>query len=87
MNAIDKLRVLLPHWQAHNEEHAGEFQTWAERAREAGETHLAEHIEAAALRMKEANHDLAHAIELVGGEAGGHDASDHHHHHHHDHSH
>ena len=87
MNEIDKLRVLLPHWQAHNGEHASEFQLWAERARELGEMALAEHIEAAARKMEEANHDLAHAIELVGGDAGEGDAHHHHHHHDHDHSH
>ena len=102
MNALDKLRVLLPHWQEHNKEHAGEFQTWAERARELGEAELADYIEAAARRMEEANHDLAHAIELAGGEAGAHDhgvdvhqhradvhhhGADPHHHHHHHHDH
>ena len=46
MNEIEKLRLLLPHWQAHNQEHAGEFHTWAERARALGEAHLAAHIEA-----------------------------------------
>jgi hypothetical protein len=85
MNEIDKLRVLLPHWQEHNQEHASEFHTWAERARALGETHLADHIEAAALKMDDAGRDLEGALELVGGAseelAHGHAS------HHHDHTH
>lgn len=77
---LDKLRVLLPHWLEHNAEHAGEFRVWAARARAAGDEHLAEHIEAAALQMEAAKRDLEGAIEHLGGEI------DHvhlHHHHHH----
>lgn len=32
MKDIDKLRVLLPHWIEHNDEHSAEFQEWAGRA-------------------------------------------------------
>ena len=87
MNDIEKLRVLLPHWMEHNEAHADEFRTWAKRAREAGETHLAEQVESAAARMDAANHDLAHALAHLGGPAGGsgheHTAHDGTHTHHH----
>jgi hypothetical protein len=83
VNEIEKLRVLLPHWQTHNQEHASEFHTWAERARALGEAQLAEHIEAAAQKMEGANHDLAHALELVGGgdEEPAHEHTSHHHDH------
>lgn len=64
---IEKLRVLLPHWQEHNQEHASEFRTWAERARALGETQLADHLAAAAQKIEGANHDLAHALEQAGG--------------------
>ena len=30
MNEVEKLRVLIPHWIEHNEEHANEFRRWAE---------------------------------------------------------
>ena len=30
MNEIEKLRVLIPHWVEHNNEHAQEFRDWAE---------------------------------------------------------
>ena len=87
MNDIEKLRVLLPHWIEHNAEHAGEFLTWAERARKAGKDHATEHIKAAAQKMKDANRDLQSVIEHLGGAA---DAPVHDHdhtHHHHDHPH
>ena len=81
---LDKLRVLLPHWLEHNAEHAGEFRTWADRARSAGDVHLAEHIEAAALQMEAAKRDLEGALEHLGGGA---DHDHLHHHHNHIHSH
>ena len=65
---LAKLRILLPHWIEHNEEHASSFRTWAERARAAGEEHLAVHIEAAAQKMEAANRDLEGAVEHVGEE-------------------
>jgi hypothetical protein len=81
MDDIEKLRVLLPHWREHNAEHASQFRTWAERARAAGEDHLATHIEAAAQKMEAADRDLAGAIEHL-GETGVAQAHDHTHLHH-----
>jgi hypothetical protein len=66
MRDIEKLRVLLPHWLEHNTEHADSFRTWAERARAAGEEHIAVHIEAAAQKLQTANRDLEAAIECLG---------------------
>lgn len=83
MNDIDKLCVLLPHWLDHNTEHASEFRTWAERARQAGRAHLAECIEAAAQKMEGASRDLEAAIKHLGGVAGV--PSHNHAHPHHDH--
>jgi hypothetical protein len=81
MDDIEKLRVLLPHWREHNAEHASQFRTWAERARAAGEDHLAAHIEAAAQKMEATDSDLASAIEHL-GEATSAPAHDHAHLHH-----
>jgi hypothetical protein len=67
MNDIEKLRILLPHWSEHNAEHASEFRTWAERAREAGEDAAAASIEAAAEQMAAANKSLREAMTLLGG--------------------
>ena len=66
MDDVDKLRVLLPHWIEHNAEHAAEFRTWANRARAAGEDHLAQRIESAALRMEASSADLKRAARLLG---------------------
>ena len=35
MNEVEKLRVLIPHWIEHNEEHASEFRDWAENTSQA----------------------------------------------------
>lgn len=58
----EKLRVLLPHWQEHNAEHAAEFRAWAEKASAARPQILAaaEHLEAA-------NAALQAALEILGG--------------------
>lgn len=69
MNEREKLRVLIPHWIEHNQEHAGEFRRWAEAAGD-----LAPEILAAAEAMNIANQSLAAALEKLGG------ALDHHHH-------
>ena len=62
MNEIEKLRVLIPHWIEHNQEHAAEFRQWAEQAREA-----TPEILAAADKMILANASLEVALEKLGG--------------------
>jgi len=59
---LEKLRVLLPHWCAHNAEHAAEFRTWAEKAGAARADILdaAEHLE-------RANRALEAALKRLGG--------------------
>ncbi len=69
MNDQEKLRVLIPHWIEHNNEHAGEFRRWAEQAGDA-----APDILAAAEAIARANESLATALEKMGG------ALSHHHH-------
>ncbi|MCK4451529.1 MAG: hypothetical protein KAW49_15435 [Anaerolineae bacterium] len=58
-----KLRVLLPHWIEHNEEHAESFREWAGKAREMGLEAVAKQIETAVKRMDTCNETLAAAIE------------------------
>jgi hypothetical protein len=85
MTDIDKLRMLLPHWIAHNTEHAAEFRAWIERVRGIGQTHVVEHLEAAIQNMDAANRDLQAALGYLGGAS---DVSDPNHlHADHDHSH
>jgi hypothetical protein len=64
MNEEEKLRVLIPHWIEHNEEHAEEFRRWAELASEASRDILA-----AAESLMRANQALAGALEKLGGAA------------------
>lgn len=72
MNEKEKLRVLIPHWIEHNEEHADDFRRWSEQAGEAGVEILT-----AAEGMAHVNKSLAKALEKLGGPL----SSDHHHHH------
>lgn len=62
MNEREKLRVLIPHWIEHNEEHAEEFRQWARRVGEA-----AAELEEAAAQMTQVNHALSAALEKLGG--------------------
>lgn len=57
-----KLRILLPHWIEHNEEHAESFREWAEKARELGLEAVAEQIEVAVERMVTCGEALAAAL-------------------------
>jgi len=62
MNEAEKLRVLIPHWIEHNQEHAAEFRKWADQAGEARPEILA-----AAAEMIRANASLEAALEKLGG--------------------
>ena len=69
MNDIEKLRVLLPHWLEHNQEHAAEFAGWAGRASAAGQETVAREIHRAAEAMRQANDALQTALAELGGPA------------------
>ena len=62
MNETNKLRVLIPHWIEHNQEHADEFRKWAEKAGNASAD-----IRAAAEAMTRINVYLVVALEKLGG--------------------
>jgi hypothetical protein len=64
-NDLTKLRVLLPHWIAHNEEHADNFRQWAVRVREMGRDESARQIEAAVARMAACNRALDAALQSL----------------------
>jgi hypothetical protein len=72
MNDVEKLRALLPHWMEHNQEHAGEFEAWAERANAAGHEATAEAIRRAAEAMRQSNEALQLALDELGGPAAHH---------------
>jgi hypothetical protein len=60
MNAVAKLRILIPHWIAHNHEHAEEFRRWAAEAVDVGQE-----IRAAADALAESNQHLQRALERL----------------------
>jgi len=62
LSDLEKLRVLLPHWIAHNAEHAAEFRRWAAVAAAAQAD-----IEAAAANLEAANTALERALQALGG--------------------
>lgn len=64
---LTRLRLLLPHWIEHNEEHAEEFSKWAERAQAAREFHVADHLWTAAHKLAQANEALQGALDHLGG--------------------
>jgi hypothetical protein len=75
MKELEKLRVLIPHWVEHNEEHASEFRHWAEQAGSA-----ASDILEAAEGMLVVNSSLNAALKKLGGPL----QTDHYHHHDHE---
>jgi len=62
MEEKDKLRILIPHWIAHNTEHANEFRDWAMRTEM-----VSADILAAADAVVLANESLLSALEKLGG--------------------
>ena len=64
---ITKLRVLIPHWIDHNEEHAASFRRWADKARALGQEETVQQIEKAVERMAACNKALTAALESLEG--------------------
>lgn len=62
MNDQEKLRVLIPHWIEHNQEHAQEFLRFLLSA-----DHAAADLKEAAAQMNLVNQALAAALEKLGG--------------------
>jgi len=76
---IEKLRILLPHWIEHNNNHEAEFRKWADLARNEGAESLAGLLDKAADSMSTTDEILKKALADAGGPA--HNHSHHHHHH------
>jgi len=62
MEEKNKLRILIPHWIAHNQEHANEFRDWATQINVASADILA-----AADAIVLANESLLSALDKLGG--------------------
>jgi hypothetical protein len=61
MNEVEKLRILIPHWMEHNDEHAEEYRRWAGEVAEVG-AELIEAVEA----LKRVNQALVAVLEKLG---------------------
>lgn len=86
-NTINKLRVLLPHWIAHNNNHIAEFRKWEKEARTGPGQEIAEFLEKAISDMEKAGKSLSEALGKAGGPLEGGGEQHHHHDHEHDHNH
>ena len=65
--SLTKLRILLPHWIEHNEEHAAGFERWVAKARELEREKTAQWIEEAVQQMAACNQALTTALEALKG--------------------
>jgi len=63
--SLTKLRVLLPHWIEHNEEHADSFRQWAARVTEMGQDESARQIEEAVAHITACNQALDAALKSL----------------------
>jgi len=62
---LKKLRILLPHWIEHNEEHASGFRDWAAKSRELDLEETAQRIDEAVECMMACNKALSAAQETL----------------------
>ena len=67
MNDQEKLRFLLNHWVSHNNEHAAEYKSWADRFKESGQKEAVAELIAAIEGMDLVNRHLLTALNLLGG--------------------
>ena len=63
---MEKLRLVLPHWRAHNRSHGAEFETWAAAARAEGGERVAALLDRAAANMTETDNILRLAADEIG---------------------
>jgi len=75
-NTIKKLRVLLPHWIEHNNNHIAEFRKWEGEAKKESEQEVAKLLDQAIIDMEETGKSLSEALKIIGGSLEG----EHHHH-------
>ncbi len=78
-DTIKKLRVLLPHWIDHNNNHIAEFRKWEGEARKESGEEVSLLLDKAISDMEKAGKSLSEALEKVGGPL---ESGDGHHHHH-----
>ncbi len=65
MSDVEKLKILLPHWMEHNEEHAASFESWAKTMRSTGREDLAAALEKISREARTLQHLFQEAMKLV----------------------
>lgn len=65
INDAEKLKILLPHWMEHNEEHAASFESWAKTMRSAGREDVAAALEKISREARTLQHLFQEAMKLV----------------------
>ncbi len=76
---VEKLRILLPHWIEHNNNHIAEFIKWRQVvADEEADREVVELLGKAVTAMEKSGKVLAEVLEKLGGSS----QEGHHHHHH-----
>jgi hypothetical protein len=76
MDDIQKLRMLIPHWVEHTQEHGAEFIAWTDKAVAAGNPAAADLVRQAAREMMQVKQTLQAAVDALGGAL----EAEHHHH-------
>jgi len=62
---LEKLKILLPHWVVHNEQHGGDYGRWLEKAKLLGLEKVADELRRVIDSVKHVNEHLASAAQLV----------------------
>jgi hypothetical protein len=74
---IEKLRILLPHWIEHNNNHIAEFIKWRQVVAEEADSEVVELLGEAVAAMEKSGRALAEVLQKLGGPS----KEGHHHHH------
>jgi hypothetical protein len=65
MTDMEKLRILLPHWIAHNHEHIAEIDRWASLCEISDNIHVKEALKKAIGATEKVNEELQHAMDMA----------------------
>ena len=84
MTDLEKLRVLLPHWIAHNHEHIAEIDRWAKLCEDSDNIQVKKALKKAISAAEQVTEKLQYALDLAGGPIE--NPETHGHHHGHDHT-
>jgi rubrerythrin len=68
MSMAEKLEKMVSHWVKHNADHAETYRQWADRARHAGLSEVADILESVAKDSQAINTDLEKAGQVLKGE-------------------